>query len=117
MDDAARSPYLAQAEAGAFLGLSPRTLERFRVEGRGPTFLKLGPTFLKLGRRVLYARADLVRWAEAQRRSSTADGGAARRGRRDRGQDGRVAHGLPTEQNARSCAPRLFRGPFDYLNC
>lgn len=71
MDDAARSPYLAQAEAGAFLGLSPRTLERFRVEGRGPTFLKLG-------RRVLYARADLVRWAEAQRRSSTADAGAGR---------------------------------------
>jgi predicted DNA-binding transcriptional regulator AlpA len=66
MDDAARSPYLAQGEAVAFLGLSPRTLERFRSEGRGPTFLKLG-------RRVLYTRADLVRWAEAQRRSSTAD--------------------------------------------
>ena len=65
------SPYLTQEAAGAFLGLSPRTLERFRVQG-------CGPCFLKLGRRVLYARADLVvQWAEAQRRTSTSDPGPA----------------------------------------
>lgn len=62
------SPYLTQEAAGTFLGLSPRTLERFRVDGRGPSFLKLG-------RRVLYSRDDLVKWAEAQRRSSTSDTG------------------------------------------
>jgi predicted DNA-binding transcriptional regulator AlpA len=53
------------------LGLSVRTLERFRIDGRGPKYLKLG-------RRVAYAREDLMAWAESQRRSSTADveGGA-----------------------------------------
>lgn len=62
------TPYMAQAQAATFLGLSPRTLERFRVEGRGPAFLKLG-------RRVVYSRDDLVAWAEAQRRRSTSDRG------------------------------------------
>jgi len=62
------SPYMPQELAADFLGLSPRTLERFRVEGRGPTFLKLG-------RRVVYSREDLVQWAEAQRRRSTSDCG------------------------------------------
>ena len=61
-----RSPYMPQALAAEFLGLSPKTLERFRVEGRGPSFLKLG-------RRVVYSREDLVEWAEAQRRRSTSD--------------------------------------------
>lgn len=60
------SPYMTQVEAGSFLALSPRTLERFRLEGRGPMFLKLG-------RRVVYSRDDLVAWAESQRRTSTSD--------------------------------------------
>lgn len=63
-----RSPYMPQAVAAEFLGLSPKTLERFRVEGRGPSFLKLG-------RRVMYSRDDLVKWAESQRRMSTSDPG------------------------------------------
>ncbi len=62
------SLYLNQTDAGAFLGLSPRTLERFRVDGRGPRYLKLG-------RRVAYAREDLMSWAESRRRSSTSDTG------------------------------------------
>jgi Helix-turn-helix domain len=65
-----RSPYMPQDLAAKFLGLSPKTLERFRVEGRGPCFLKLG-------RRVVYSRDDLVQWAEAQRRHSTSDRGMA----------------------------------------
>ena len=65
------TPYMPQALAATFLGLSPRTLERFRVEGRGPAFLKLG-------RRVVYSRDDLVKWAEARRRRSTSDGVSSR---------------------------------------
>lgn len=57
---------MPQAQAAVFLDLSPRTLERFRVEGRGPAFLKLG-------RRVVYSRHDLLTWAEAQRHQSTAE--------------------------------------------
>jgi Helix-turn-helix domain len=64
-----QSPYMPQGPAADFLGLSPRTLERFRVEGRGPSFLKLG-------RRVVYSREDLVTWAEAQRRRSTSEPGS-----------------------------------------
>lgn len=60
------TPYMPQAQAATFLGLSPRTLERFRLEGRGPAFLKLG-------RRVVYSREDIVKWAEGQRRHSPSD--------------------------------------------
>jgi predicted DNA-binding transcriptional regulator AlpA len=60
------SPYLNQDAAGAFLGLSARTLERFRVSGHGPNYLKLG-------RRIAYRREDLTAWADGRRRSSTSD--------------------------------------------
>lgn len=43
-------------EAGRRLGLSPRTLEKFRVNGGGPPFTKLG-------RRVMYRICDLNGWA------------------------------------------------------
>jgi len=59
------SPFLSQTAAAAFLGgLSAKTLERWRVEGRGPAYRKLG-------RRVFYARDDLVAWANEQKRHST----------------------------------------------
>ena len=57
--------YLNQADAGR-LGLSARTLECFRIDGRGPKYLKLG-------RRVAYSRDDLMAWVESRRRSSTSD--------------------------------------------
>ena len=51
--------YLTNDEAAAFLRLSPRTLEKLRVEGGGPRFRKFG-------RRVLYAIDDLESWANAR---------------------------------------------------
>ena len=60
--------YLSTRQAAALLGLSPRTLERYRVTGDGPAFSKLG-------RRVCYARADLDGWASGRRRRSTSDDG------------------------------------------
>lgn len=62
------TPYLSQTEAARLLRLSPKTLERFRLEGRGPVFMKFG-------RRVMYALADLHAWAAQQRRTSTSDSG------------------------------------------
>jgi len=50
--------------------LSPRTLEKWRILGKGPVFCKLGG-------RVVYADSDLLAWVEAQRRTSTSDTGAA----------------------------------------
>ena len=63
------SPFMPQEDAASFLHLSPRTLERMRVAGDGPPFLKLG-------RRVVYSRTDLITWAESRRRLRT---GASRR--------------------------------------
>ena len=50
------------------MGLSPRTLERYRVTGQGPLYLKVG-------RRVLYRRVDLDAWLENKVRRSTLDPG------------------------------------------
>lgn len=58
--------YIGTREAAAFLGLSPRTLDRYRVTGEGPAFHKFGA-------RILYARADLQAWAGARRMTSTSD--------------------------------------------
>ena len=52
-----RADLLTTTEAAAYVGLSPRTLERYRVIGDGPPYLRVG-------RRVLYRRADLDAWIE-----------------------------------------------------
>ena len=53
--------------AGAFLELSPRTLEAYRLRGGGPPYFKAG--------RIRYAEADLLAWLESCRRTSTSDPG------------------------------------------
>ena len=63
--------YLDTRAAAAHLGLSPRTLDRYRVSGEGPAFYKLGT-------RVRYRLADLEAWAESRRRRSTSDDGLSR---------------------------------------
>lgn len=60
------SRYLTNAEAAAFLRLSPRTLEKHRVLGGGPRFRKFG-------RRVLYAIDDLERWANERSFTMTSE--------------------------------------------
>ena len=77
--------YLSTREAAEWLGLSPRTLDRYRVTGDGPVFHRLGS-------RVRYLLADIEAWAQAGRRTSTSDdggapgagSGAGSRGRRSR---------------------------------
>ncbi len=58
--------YMSTREVAAFLGLSPRTLDRYRVTGDGPPFHRFG-------NRVRYARADVEAWASARRVRSTSD--------------------------------------------
>lgn len=50
---------LTAEEAAKFLRLSPRTLEKWRSHGDGPSVLRMG-------RRVAYARRDLVHWLAEQ---------------------------------------------------
>jgi predicted DNA-binding transcriptional regulator AlpA len=62
---------LRTAEAGDFLGLSGRTLEKHRTYGTGPTYRKIGG-------RVVYAIEDLQTWADRGVKSSTSDPGQGR---------------------------------------
>jgi hypothetical protein len=52
---------LITVEAAKVLRLSPRTLERHRVQGTGPRYMKAGRG---LRARVLYDLADLTNWVE-----------------------------------------------------
>ena len=65
--------FLTQAEAADLLRISPRTLERHRVAGTGPRFVKAG-------RRVLYRRSDLEEWAASNTFSSTSEADLATNG-------------------------------------
>jgi predicted DNA-binding transcriptional regulator AlpA len=58
--------YLTQREVAAVLRLSERTLERHRVSGTGPRFVKLG-------RRVVYRRHDIEEWAAEHTLRSTSE--------------------------------------------
>jgi hypothetical protein len=65
-----RDGFAPQKPVAEFLGLSERTMERLRLEGRGPMFCKFG-------RRVMYRWRDVFEWADGQRRMSTSDKGEA----------------------------------------
>ena len=60
--------YLSTLQAARMLGLSTKTLARYRVRGNGPVFHRFG-------RRIRYSHADLVAWAATRRRASTFDDG------------------------------------------
>ena len=63
------SPLIPPPQLAGFLNISIRTLERWRVEG-------VGPAYVKAGRRVLYRREDVESWlAEGTRHSTSDDGG------------------------------------------
>jgi predicted DNA-binding transcriptional regulator AlpA len=58
-----------ETEAARVLGLSVRTLKKWRWSGRGPKFLRLNGA-------VRYDRADLEAFISSARRTSTSDTGA-----------------------------------------
>ena len=59
-------PFLNTVEAAGWLKLSKNTLEKMRVQGRGPVYRKHG-------RYVRYHIEDLVDYSQAAKRSSTSD--------------------------------------------
>ena len=61
---------LDETKAARILGLSVKTLRRWRWAGKGPAFRKLG-------RAVRYASNDLEAFIASALRTSTSDGGAA----------------------------------------
>ena len=53
--------------AARYLGIAESTLNKTRLTGEGPSFVKVGP------RAVAYRRADLDAWLQARVRRSTSD--------------------------------------------
>ena len=63
---------LRTPEAADYTGLSPSTLEKYRLSGDGPKFIRLG------GRAVGYDIRDLDAWLDEQRRSTSGTNGVTR---------------------------------------
>jgi predicted DNA-binding transcriptional regulator AlpA len=59
--------FLQTPEAAARLGLAPGTLDKMRVRGDGPSYLRLTP------RRVVYAVDVLDTWARSRNFNSTSE--------------------------------------------
>ena len=57
---------LTQQRLSDLINVSERSLERWRVEGTGPAFVKAG-------RKVLYRVVDVDEWLAASRRKSTSE--------------------------------------------
>ena len=60
--------FLDTQQAAGILGLSAKTLARYRVTGEGPVFHRFG-------NRIRYLRDDLKVWWEKHRHNSTSDDG------------------------------------------
>jgi len=60
----ATSDLLTQDEVATFLRVNRRSLERWRMTGAGPPFVKVG-------RKVGYRMRDVEAWLENQRRTHT----------------------------------------------
>lgn len=61
--------HLRTREAASYLGLGKSTLEKLRLTGLGPVYVKAGP------RVVIYDLQDLDAWLATRRRLSTSEGG------------------------------------------
>jgi predicted DNA-binding transcriptional regulator AlpA len=62
---------LRTPDAARYLGLTASTLEKMRLYGTGPHFIRLG------ARAVGYSVSDLDSWIENRRRRSTSEADAA----------------------------------------
>ncbi len=60
-----------EKEAGDFLGLSDRAMQKMRQTGGGPRYVHISSRCLR------YRRVDLRIWADSRMRSSTSDPGQA----------------------------------------
>jgi hypothetical protein len=65
------SELLVELEAAEVMRLSPRTLQQWRVQGRGPPFIRLG-------RAIRYRRSAIAEYLAAHTAASTTEADAAR---------------------------------------
>ena len=57
-------PLLSRKQAADFLGISPRTMEKWAVVGGGPNFLKIG-------KKVMFSQQDILTWIDSRKYSHT----------------------------------------------
>jgi predicted DNA-binding transcriptional regulator AlpA len=62
--------FLISSEAADLMRISRRTLERMRVDGTGPRYIKAGPGKRS---RVLYRQSEIVAWLEKRSYGSTSE--------------------------------------------
>lgn len=65
---------LSEKDAAAFLGLSTRTMQSFRISGLGPAYCRLGL------RRIGFLHSDLLAFAAQRRYTSTSHESAQKAG-------------------------------------
>jgi len=58
---------MTETEAAAFLGVTRRALQQWRLNGSGPKYVKISQ------RCVRYRRIELIKWSEERLRSSTSE--------------------------------------------
>ena len=58
---------LTEQQAAEFLGVKPRTLQKWRATGAGPPFVRLSPRCIR------YKYRTLVDWSDDRERLSTSD--------------------------------------------
>ena len=64
--------FLTTIEVAERLRISRRTLERMRVDGTGPRYIKVGPGKRS---RVLYRESDVIAWIDKFQYGSTSEYG------------------------------------------
>lgn len=69
-NEAKADPFLTTVECADMLRLSPRTLERMRVKGAGPRYVKAGPG---VRAKVLYRLSEVTAWTTARSFRSTSE--------------------------------------------
>ena len=68
VNDAYLETYLFdEKQAARFLGFTPRALQAWRINGRGPQFVRVS------SRAIRYRRKDLIDWAAERLRTSTSE--------------------------------------------
>lgn len=58
---------LCEKEVAKLLGLSIKTLQKWRIQGEGPPFIRLSPKAIR------YQLDDVLAWLQANRRTSTSE--------------------------------------------
>ena len=58
---------ITETEAAAFLGVTRRALQQWRLNGNGPKYVKISQ------RCVRYRRVELIKWSEDRLQSSTSE--------------------------------------------